>query len=87
MHDALELLFGEERADGVAVGDVQLDEAKARLRRQPGEPVMLEAWVVVVVQVVEADDAVAAREQDLRDVHADEAGRTGDENLHGLMRP
>jgi hypothetical protein len=42
----------------------------------------LQARVVVVVEVVDADYLVAAREQNLGDMHADETGRAGDENFH-----
>jgi hypothetical protein len=48
---------------------------------EPREPIALELRVVVVVEVVQADHAVAARKQQLRHVHADETGRAGDENL------
>src|SRR5262249_26336151 len=44
------------------------------------EPRLLERRVVVGVEIVEADDAVAVREQTTRDVEADEAGRAGDED-------
>jgi hypothetical protein len=84
VHDAVEFLAGEQRRDAVAVRHVHLREAEVRVRREPREPVGLERRVVVVVQVVQADDLVAAREQDLAHVHADESGRAGDEDLHDL---
>ena len=46
---------------------------------------LLERRVVVVVQVVDAGDGVAAREQPQRGVHADEAGRAGEQDVHGRM--
>src|SRR5438270_5179075 len=46
------------------------------------KPALLEGGVVVVVEVVETDDLVAPVEEGGGDVGADEAGRTGDENLH-----
>ena len=36
-------------------------------------------------QVVEDGDLVAGREQDPRDVTADEAGAAGDEDLHAMI--
>jgi len=66
-----------------AVGHVHLHEAEARVRLQPGKARLLEGGVVVVVQVVEADHLVAAREQAQRGVHADKTGSAGDEDLHG----
>jgi hypothetical protein len=46
---------------------------------------VLQRHRVVVVEVVDADHAVAARQQALRDVRADEAGDAGDEEVHGKM--
>ena len=43
---------------------------------------LLEVDVVVVVEVVEADDLVAAREQPSCRRRADEAGGSRDQNLH-----
>ena len=43
---------------------------------------LLQSHVVVVIEVVEPDDLVAPREQPLRRVRADEAGRAGHEHLH-----
>ena len=43
----------------------------------------LEAWIVVVIEVVDADDLVTAFEQEAGDVHADKAGGAGDEDFHG----
>ena len=49
------------------------------------QPCELQVDVVVLVEVVEPDDGVAAREQALCDVHADETGGAGDEDLHVLV--
>ena len=46
------------------------------------QPRLLQRDVVVVVEVVEPDDFVAALQQQLRGVEADEAGRAGDEEFH-----
>ena len=66
--DAVEALCGEELLHAGAVGHVELDEAEARVRRQPRQAVLLELHVVVVVEVVQADDLVAARQQAQRGV-------------------
>jgi hypothetical protein len=86
VHHAVEALGREQRLHPGAVGHVQALEAKARLRRQPGQPGLLERRVVVVVEVVDADHLVAARQQALGHVHADEAGRAGDQDFHGRPR-
>ncbi len=46
------------------------------------QPCKLQIDVVVIIEVVEADNRIAAREQTLRDMHADEAGSAGDEDFH-----
>jgi hypothetical protein len=43
---------------------------------------LLERYVVVLVEVVETDNLVTARQQALRRVRADESGGAGHENLH-----
>ena len=48
------------------------------------QPRFFQGGVVVVVDAVEADHAVAAFEQPLGGVKADEAGVTGDEYVHNL---
>ncbi len=47
------------------------------------EPGDLEGRIVVVVEVVDSDDLVAALEQPLRDVHADKTCTAGDQDLQG----
>ena len=74
---------GEQLRHARAVGEIELDEAEARRGfSSDREPRLLEPDVVVVVEVVEADHLVAALEQDLRRVVADEAGGAGDEDFH-----
>ena len=70
-----------------AIGEIELDEAERRLLLEQREAALLQPDVVVVVEIVEADDFVAALEQLACRVKADEAGRTGDENLHRLQPP
>ena len=84
---ALELLLREQLRHAGAVGEIELHEAEPWLPLELREARLLEADVVVVVQVVEADDVVATREQPGRGVKADEAGSAGDENLHRATEP
>ena len=82
--DAIEAFLREQRVDRGPVGDVELVEREVGVLEllQPRE---LEVDVVVLVEVVESDHGVAAREQALRDVHADETGGAGDEDFHSLL--
>ena len=50
---------------------------------EPLKARFLEANVVVVVEVVDADDFIAGGKQPLGDVHADEPGRAGDQDFQG----
>src|SRR3546814_4684600 len=58
-------------------------EGEALQWRQPRQPGFLQPRVVVVVEVVVAQDFVTARQQALAEFRADEAGGAGDEDAHG----
>ena len=64
----------------LAVGDVDLLEPEVRKRLELREPGLFQPRIVIGIEVVEADDVVPVRQQAPRDVHADEPGRSGDEN-------
>ena len=66
----------------LAIGDVGADEFEAFVRPQQGKPGFLEPHVVVGVQIVHAENALATREQCLADVKADEAGGPGHQDRH-----
>ncbi len=65
-----------------AIGDVHPDELEVLLPEQGLEPVLLEARVVGVVQVVDTDHAVPLGEEKLGDLARYEAGRPGQEHVH-----
>jgi hypothetical protein len=74
----------QQRREGAALGHVDAGKAKrvAAEARELGEPRLLQRRVVVVVDVVDADDGFAARHQRARHMHADEPGRAGDDDGH-----
>jgi hypothetical protein len=74
---AVEPSPAEQLGDGGALGEVQLAEAEARVPPQLRQPRLLEGDVVVVVEAVDPDEVVAARQQAPADMKADEAGRAG----------
>ena len=81
MHDVGKAVRREQIRHRLAVGEVDLLElGKPGTRRARASRACLQCRIVVVIEVVEADHLVPVREQPLRHVHADEAGRTGDEN-------
>jgi hypothetical protein len=79
MDHSLETFTGEQRSHRRPVGEGPLDEAKIALPCEARQAGVLEANVVVVVEVVDADDRVTATKEALRGVHADETGRAVDE--------
>src|SRR5688572_18158982 len=80
-------MLGEHAFDLAAVGEVGLDELKAVVALQLRKPGVLEIDVVIVVDVVEADDLVAARQQGPGGLRADETGDAGYEHLHSKNLP
>ncbi len=80
--DPLDVALCKEVFHARAVGQVEFLEAESVLFAKPCEPGLLQRRIVVGIQVVEADDLVAAREQESGDVVADEACRTRDQHFH-----
>ena len=76
------LLRLEDAGDSLDVGDVGLLEAEARAAQEAREAPLLEADVVGVVEVVDADDGIAPAEEPLADGGADEPGPAGDQDAH-----
>lgn len=76
--DPLTLERGLERA---AVGEIDLakDEIRRGLGKRP-QPCRLERDVVVVIEIVDADDEIAAGSESDRCVVADEPGYPGNED-------
>jgi hypothetical protein len=79
--DSLELLAGEQLRHSVSVGEVELDELEPSVALEHLEPRVLQREVVVLVEVVEADDLVAALEQQLRRMISDESSGTCNQYL------
>ncbi len=81
--DAGEVLVGRDQGEhAVAIGDVELGKDKIWQDVQLGEPRLLQPRVVIVVDVVDADDAVTAVQQSFGGMEADKPGNTGDEDRH-----
>jgi hypothetical protein len=73
----------EQRRQAVAIGQVQ--RADVDIRTQRRDPVALELRIVVVVEVVQADDGIATRTQRAADLGTNEAGCAGNEDGHGRI--
>ena len=87
VNDPVEAMLGKARLDRLPIGEIGLDEVVLdalahRQRVELAQPRQLQVAVVIVVDDVEADNAVAAFDQPAGGAEADEAGIAGDEDLH-----
>ena len=80
MDDIGEPVLGEERRHAVAIGQIEPGKPKGGVHRQPCQTRFFQGWIVVGVEVVQADDRVPFLQQPARDMVADESGRAGDED-------
>jgi len=67
---------------GVAVGNIGLEESEGPILAQRLQPSELQDRVVVVAEIVDAEDGLTPCQKGPRDVRSDEAGDAGDEDGH-----
>ena len=84
VHDGVEAVPGENLLDCGAIGKIRAHELETGQFLQSGKARLFQADVVVVVEVVQADDRIAAFKQSPGAVVADETGGAGDQNLQAL---
>ena len=82
VHYTRELLLCEQLAHRLIVGEIELDEAERRQLLQLRQPRLLQRDVVVVVEVVEADDLMPAGKQAPGGVKSDEPGGACQQIFH-----
>jgi hypothetical protein len=75
---------GKQFRHGLAIANIHLREFEIGERLELRDPGLLETRIVVGVEIVNAHHVVPVRQQAPRNVHADESGRSGDEN--GLLQ-
>ena len=85
MNDAFELVCVGKPLERFGVGEIDSFEAEAVavLTQEIVEPRLLERRIVIVIEVVDADDVVAALEEGTRSSRADEPRGSSNENSHG----
>jgi len=81
VNDALRPFAREEIRYPASVGDIELYEPESGVRREPREARLLQGNVVVVVEIIEAENVVAARKEPLGDVHSDESRCARDQDF------
>ena len=82
MGNHIEVIGRKQMRHGFAVGDVHFMEREFRVAAQAGKAGFLEADVVIVVEVVYADDRVAALQQAHSKRGADKSRRAGNQDIH-----
>ena len=85
--DPLGPVRGKHSLDFLAVGEVGFYKMKIVLALQPRQTRELQIDVVIVVEVVNADDLVTAGDQRSCGLRADEARDAGNKNLHAIHLP
>ena len=82
MHHGIETALREQPGDAFPVDDVDFFKFETGVGAQARQPRLFQTDVVIVVEVVNADDAVAARQQPQRKGRTNEACSSGYEYLH-----
>ena len=85
MDDAVQMgMLLCQRQHAFAVGHIQLVKGKACLFRQTRQPRLFQRDVIVIVEIVDADNPVTACQQCLGNTGTNETGGAGDQNRgHG----
>lgn len=73
MNDSLELMLGEQCRHPFTIGQIQLDKAESRLIRQSVQTGRFQAHVIIVVQVINADNLMTGGQQTLCNVIANKS--------------
>jgi len=83
VNDLVEADAGEQVFKRGAIGKVAVHELEGSAERaKVVEVALFEARVVEIVEVIEGPDGMAGMEEALAEMRADEAGATGDQEIH-----
>ena len=83
--DAIKFVFVKERRYCQAVSDVELDEAKAVAAVQVVQARGFQSHIVIIIEIVDADDLVAPVEQSFRRVKTDKASGPCYQDFHARI--
>ena len=75
-----------ERRPEIVLREVERLESEAAVRARLADVALLGDARVVVGEAVDADHLVAVAQDALDEVRADEAGRAGDDDFHGMVK-
>ena len=79
------LVRGKRRLDRRAIGQIRRYMGVVRVIHEARQPRLLQVHVVVVAEVVDADDFITALKQSHGDMRADEPRGAGYQNLHCVL--
>src|SRR6185312_2748567 len=80
MDDVRKAMLRKQLRHPIAVGEIAFDELKSRQPAKFGKARLFQLGIVIIVEIVEADDGAPALQQPARDMKADEAGGAGDKD-------
>src|SRR5581483_3859946 len=80
-------VLGHHLGDRAGLGDVETLKAEARQLTQFREARLLEGYIVIVAEVIDAEHALSGAQQRRGHVKSDEPGSAGDENGHESLSP
>ena len=69
----------------VPIGEIHALHAEVVVIVEDRRPRVFERDVVIVIEVIETDDGIAALQQLLRGMEADESGSARNEDLHAVI--
>src|SRR5699024_6799630 len=67
-----------------AIGEIRMDVCICGMIGKLRQARLFQLDIVIIAEIVEADDRITALQQPLCDMGADEAGGAGNQNLHCL---
>jgi hypothetical protein len=73
-------MIGKQPLHSFPVRQIQADKAELVVRFEPREACFLETHIVVIVQIVKADDCVAVGKKTFAQMKSDKPCGSGDEN-------
>ena len=57
-------------------------ERESVFASKPRQPRLFQADLIIIVEIIDADDVIPAREETLRNMHTDEPGSPSDYDFH-----
>jgi hypothetical protein len=82
VHDALRLFLPKDLLDGGYVCDIRFEETEVTASLKAIQARLLERDIVIIIEIVDAQNFVPAINKPMRDMRTDEARGSCDKNFH-----